>query len=909
MRNTSSAFRKLVAENTKTLFRATLVLKDGTTRQIDGDETVMGSARFDDSVSSSGSFDVGAAIINRFSMTLNNYDGRFDSYDFSDLEIVPYVGVQIGNSTEWALMGHYFIEQPDVYGSTISIVAYDNMRSFEKPYSEVNTVYPATLRTIVVDICNACGVNLFEPNFDNYSYVIQNRPNDASMSCLAMLAHVAQVSGHWARANEHGQLVFEWYDQTPYDNEGWKDGGTFDTDTTPYSDGDAANGGGFMYGGDDVSDSSFSPRGYAVLSSNSSVVVNTDDVVITGVRVSSEPPDESFAEDTTLEGAEGYVLGFAGNPLIEYGKSSQIAAMIGAHVIGMRFRAFNVSTMGDPSIQAGDAAILVDERQVIHRTYISTLNYSNGSYESVAMNAESPGRNRAASYSDATKAYVKAKDLVKREKSAREIAIQNLARQLEGSSGLYKTEEPQQDGSTIYYLHDKATLAQSQIIWKLTAEAFAISTDGGQTYPFGFNAWGQAILNSLYAIGIDADYINTGALAVRDGNTTVFNADIDTGAVLLQDASGNMWNLHTGELTMAAGAKIGGQTVAQIAGSAAASAVSGQTQEDIFKKLTGASSISDQSKGLWIRNGELYVNATLIQSGILQVLDASGNIVFKADMNTKAVQMAGFTAIANALYNGLSSLAGTSQGVYIGTDGMASNTSDKHMELSSGRLKASITSSDEQANGKGGYVDASAGVNPSSVWPSQKYGLRVHGDEIIALDSPDIVISQDGNTWRYGLDEFLTHYLVKSVSTSGTDSVTLGWEKIEDKHINGLRANVTTADRSGGPFVPDTGSATLPTKSYVDAELAKKAPLASPALTGTPTAPTASSGTSSTQIATTAFVANGLSGKLNTNDIASWAKQSTKPTYTASEVGALPNTTQVPTFNLSGTTLNITTSA
>ena len=41
-------------------------------------------------------------------------------------------------------------------------------------------------------------------------------------------------------------------------------------------------------------------------------------------------------------------------------------------------------------------------------------------------------------------------------------------------------------------------------------------------------------------------------------------------------------------------------------------------------------------------------------------------------------------------------------------------------------------------------------------------------------------------------------------------------------------------------------------------DLAAKAPLASPALTGTPTAPTATGGTSTTQIATTAFVANAV---------------------------------------------------
>jgi hypothetical protein len=46
--------------------------------------------------------------------------------------------------------------------------------------------------------------------------------------------------------------------------------------------------------------------------------------------------------------------------------------------------------------------------------------------------------------------------------------------------------------------------------------------------------------------------------------------------------------------------------------------------------------------------------------------------------------------------------------------------------------------------------------------------------------------------------------------------------------------------------------------------LALKANLASPALTGTPTAPTATAGTNTTQLATTAFVTNGLSGKQNT---------------------------------------------
>ncbi len=50
----------------------------------------------------------------------------------------------------------------------------------------------------------------------------------------------------------------------------------------------------------------------------------------------------------------------------------------------------------------------------------------------------------------------------------------------------------------------------------------------------------------------------------------------------------------------------------------------------------------------------------------------------------------------------------------------------------------------------------------------------------------------------------------------------------------------------------------------ITAQLALKAPLASPALTGVPTAPTAADGTSTTQVATTAFVTSSLSAKANT---------------------------------------------
>jgi hypothetical protein len=51
------------------------------------------------------------------------------------------------------------------------------------------------------------------------------------------------------------------------------------------------------------------------------------------------------------------------------------------------------------------------------------------------------------------------------------------------------------------------------------------------------------------------------------------------------------------------------------------------------------------------------------------------------------------------------------------------------------------------------------------------------------------------------------------------------------------------------------------------------APLASPSLTGTPTAPTATAGTNTTQLATTAYVQTAVAATANTSAISTYAAQ------------------------------------
>ena len=90
------------------------------------------------------------------------------------------------------------------------------------------------------------------------------------------------------------------------------------------------------------------------------------------------------------------------------------------------------------------------------------------------------------------------------------------------------------------------------------------------------------------------------------------------------------------------------------------------------------------------------------------------------------------------------------------------------------------------------------------------------------------------------------------------DDITAG-----DDHLRLLKATLLAT-------FPNLTGAVTPTHTelnYVDGvtsaiqtQLDAKAPLASPALTGTPTAPTATAGTNTTQIATTAFVSTAVGG-------------------------------------------------
>lgn len=534
MLSISSEYELSLNENSNQLIKAKITFADNTVRQLTGDDIV--SCDFDQQVSSDSSFDIGTAIIGQMTITLNNHDGRFDACDFTKAQFVVWVGKQLSKGTEWIQRGVYTANQPDSYNGTIAISALDNMLKFEKPFrtflASVGALQGAnaSVRTLLTDMCRHCGVTwvdsgdkAFDTKFE-YGYV------DSNATCRQALAYACQALCVNASITNDGRLRTVWYDSAPFEAESDLDGGEFDAAKT-YATGASKDGGNFTdYSSGASADGGtfFTNKGVHRLYAFSNITVNTDDVVITGVRVTERSVtvgSKTTNGGTYTVGAEGYVLDVSNNPLIIPGTGKSVADRIGAKVIGLRFRPFSGKHICVPSLEAGDCAYVIDRKQNVYKTYVTRVKYSVNGGMTVSCGAKSASRNSADNAGASTSAVVKARNELHQELGIRDETIKNLGESLANASGLYHTEAKQPDGSTVYYLHDKPTTWQSKIIYKVTASGIGISTDAGKTYATGLSADGNAVLNRIYAIGINADYLTTGRISSKNGNSFI---DLDT---------------------------------------------------------------------------------------------------------------------------------------------------------------------------------------------------------------------------------------------------------------------------------------------------------------------------------------------------------------------------------------------
>lgn len=525
MRNLSTEFKEQQNSGNRNYLKyADFTFTDGSTLSITDKDLWSNGFKFEDAVSQSGSFDIGAAIINKLTLQINNFSGKYTDYIWDEARAVCYIGLELSTGIEKIRICTMTVtDAPYQSTAIISLTCEDSMRLFDRDYSESKLTYPATRLQIIQDACEVCGVTLQSTRFDNDDFVIQNRPDDSSITFRQVIAWVAQMGCQWAKCDEYGRLCFGWYEREVPDN-------FYDLVETPWKDVE----------GNDILDTT--GEQIITIMQTGITAIQTNgftpwlyDLEITGIKVTEYVENSSQNEAKTYQsGKSGYVIEISDNKLIQEGTGEEICKIISDRCVGMKFRPFSTGALTNIAWEAGDTIAISDRNGKQYKSYLTSVTLNPGAFEQLECSAKSASRNKQKQYSLNQQIQAENNKNLRDERTAREKAIEELSQRLSESSGTYTTVETQPDGSNIYYLHNKPQLSDSDIVWKMTAEAWAVSTDGGQHWNGGMTVDGDVIARILTATGVNADWINTGTIKAidKDGNTT-FLVDVTTGRVVI----------------------------------------------------------------------------------------------------------------------------------------------------------------------------------------------------------------------------------------------------------------------------------------------------------------------------------------------------------------------------------------
>lgn len=538
---------------------ADIVTASGEKIPISDSELWANGFEVNDSTSSNGTFTIGALIAGKLKIKLNNIYEDYSKYDFDKASVTAYVSKSFfDGTTEKLKIGEYRVSETSYDGSLITLTCLDNINNFNREYDS-NLSYPTTAYEVVRDACIKCDVPFTMARFDNSDYVINEIPSDnQKLTYGQVIAYILQLSGLWGKCGHDGELLIGWYDMSQFDSRGY-DGGTFSTKTTPYSDGDTLNGGNFTdySSGDSADGGTFTEaRNYHNIYTQKDLNVATDDVVITGVKVTVTSKEDKTKDVNALAGKEGYVISISDNPFIPADKAQTIANYIFKKIGGMRFRPLDATLLSNPLIESGDVALVTDRKQNTYSCFISNRTFTVGSGTKISCDAENASRNSADKFSNETKAIVQARKVAQAQLSVYDKQMQLLTQLMSQSLGLFKTEQVQEDGSIIYIMHNKADLNLSNIQWKMTANGMAVSSDYGKTWNAGVDKDGNAVFNIMSAIGINFDWAHGGTLTLGGENNT-------NGKQYVKDANGKaLVTLDNKGLTLDSSVKIAWDNVA-----------------------------------------------------------------------------------------------------------------------------------------------------------------------------------------------------------------------------------------------------------------------------------------------------------------------------------------------------------
>lgn len=385
MRQASEELTRAMENGTAKFYQeAHIVFADGAEMELGKSDFYLSGNGFSDGPGTN-ALALGEAMAKSINAVLVNDLDQLSEYDFNNARITVWCCADLSESTERLKIGTFTVGTPVAREGEIEITGIDDMHKGDADYN-TSLAFPATAKQILLESCQKCGVVLKKESFTNDNFMVLKKPTQCTHRTVWGM--VAMLAGGNARMDEDNRLEIISYDLSFFARRGL-DGGRFDNGEPLYQTGDTADGGNFLdySSGDAFDGGNFEELGkYHMFYRSKTPTIDTDDIVIAGVQVSS-------GDASAFYGSQGYVLTLE-NQLIS-GRAQEGAEAIGELTVGMRFRPFTVDHTAYPLAEFGDICYVFDRKGNHYQSVVTDIGFSFYGYTTIKCAADSAMRSQS----------------------------------------------------------------------------------------------------------------------------------------------------------------------------------------------------------------------------------------------------------------------------------------------------------------------------------------------------------------------------------------------------------------------------------------------------------------------------------------------------------------------------------
>ena len=149
---------------------------------------------------------IGKSICREINIKLNN---RANELNLENKEVEYYLGAEVDGEFVYINFGKFIVQKPEnqEVNEETTFTAFDYMSRFDVRYTP-STTFPASLKDIIQDICNQCGVELGSTEFRNSDKIIEANPFLNAEQCREVVKSIAKVSFSCAYIGQDNKLYF-----------------------------------------------------------------------------------------------------------------------------------------------------------------------------------------------------------------------------------------------------------------------------------------------------------------------------------------------------------------------------------------------------------------------------------------------------------------------------------------------------------------------------------------------------------------------------------------------------------------------------------------------------------------------------------------------------------------------------